>query len=83
MTMLTPPMGPTKVTARHLKRDAYLYVRQSTLRQVVENTESTQRQYGGFCISRVAERCCHRSALSELGVPVVRAPSSSLSVAVP
>jgi DNA invertase Pin-like site-specific DNA recombinase/DNA-binding transcriptional regulator YiaG len=43
--MLTPPTGPTKVTARHLKRDAYLYVRQSTLRQVVENTESTQRQY--------------------------------------
>jgi DNA invertase Pin-like site-specific DNA recombinase len=35
----------TKVAARHLKRDAYLYVRQSTLRQVVENTESTQRQY--------------------------------------
>jgi DNA invertase Pin-like site-specific DNA recombinase len=34
-----------KITASHLKRDAYLYVRQSTLRQVVENTESTQRQY--------------------------------------
>lgn len=35
----------TKVTAGHLRRDAYLYVRQSTVRQVVENTESTQRQY--------------------------------------
>ncbi|RPI34780.1 MAG: recombinase family protein, partial [Hyphomicrobiaceae bacterium] len=34
-----------KVTADHLKRNAYLYVRQSTLRQVMENTESTQRQY--------------------------------------
>ncbi|MCI0553063.1 MAG: recombinase family protein [Anaerolineae bacterium] len=34
-----------KVTANHLKRNAYLYVRQSTLRQVFENTESTQRQY--------------------------------------
>ena len=34
-----------KVTAEHLGRDAYLYVRQSTLRQVVENTESSQRQY--------------------------------------
>jgi len=34
-----------KVTTAHLKRDAYLYVRQSTLRQVVENTESTKRQY--------------------------------------
>ena len=32
-----------KVTASHLKRDAYLYVRQSTLRQVFENTESTRR----------------------------------------
>jgi len=34
-----------KVRASHLKRDAYLYVRQSTLRQVFENTESTKRQY--------------------------------------
>jgi DNA invertase Pin-like site-specific DNA recombinase len=34
-----------KVTASHLKRSAYLYVRQSTVRQVFENTESTQRQY--------------------------------------
>ena len=34
-----------KVTATHLKRAAYLYVRQSTMRQVMENTESTQRQY--------------------------------------
>lgn len=36
----------SKVTASHLKRDAYLYIRQSTLRQVLENKESTQRQYG-------------------------------------
>lgn len=35
-----------KVTANHLRRDAYLYVRQSTVRQVFENTESTRRQYG-------------------------------------
>ena len=34
-----------KVTAGHLKRDAYLYVRQSTVRQVLENVEITQRQY--------------------------------------
>jgi DNA invertase Pin-like site-specific DNA recombinase len=38
-------MSELKVTADHLKRDAYLYVRQSTLRQVAENGESTQRQY--------------------------------------
>jgi len=37
--------GHQKVTAYHLARSAYLYVRQSTMRQVVENTESTERQY--------------------------------------
>jgi DNA invertase Pin-like site-specific DNA recombinase len=35
----------SKVTESHLKRDAYLYVRQSTIRQVFENSESTKRQY--------------------------------------
>jgi DNA invertase Pin-like site-specific DNA recombinase len=35
----------SKVSAEHLKRAAYLYIRQSTLRQVLENTESTERQY--------------------------------------
>jgi len=39
------PSAPSKVTAAHLRRNAYLYVRQSTLRQVFENTESTKRQY--------------------------------------
>ena len=34
-----------KVTASHLSRDAYLYVRQSSLRQVFEHTEGTRRQY--------------------------------------
>jgi len=33
------------VTAQHLTRLACLYVRQSTLQQVLENTESTSRQY--------------------------------------
>jgi len=35
----------SKVTSEHLKRSAYLYIRQSTLHQVLENTESTERQY--------------------------------------
>jgi DNA invertase Pin-like site-specific DNA recombinase len=35
----------SKISASHLVRRAYLYVRQSTLRQVLENTESTKRQY--------------------------------------
>src|ERR1700694_3797741 len=34
-----------KIAAQHLQRAAYLYVRQSSLRQVLENTESTVRQY--------------------------------------
>ena len=34
-----------KIQADHLRRDAFLYVRQSTLRQVFDNTESTKRQY--------------------------------------
>ena len=35
----------SKVTSSHLARTAYLYVRQSTLRQVINNTESATRQY--------------------------------------
>jgi len=35
----------SKVTSEHLKKTAFLYIRQSSLRQVVENTESTKRQY--------------------------------------
>ena len=34
-----------KVQPRHLERDAYLYIRQSSMRQVIENVESTRRQY--------------------------------------
>jgi DNA invertase Pin-like site-specific DNA recombinase len=34
-----------KVTPDHLARDAYLYIRQSTYRQIQENQESTRRQY--------------------------------------
>ena len=34
-----------KVQSHHLERDAYLYIRQSLMKQVVENVESTKRQY--------------------------------------
>ena len=40
-----PSDSALKVDADHLRRDAFLYVRQSSLRQVFENTESTKRQY--------------------------------------
>lgn len=38
-------MIPQQITPQQLQRLACLYVRQSTLQQVVENTESTARQY--------------------------------------
>ncbi len=34
-----------KVTSEHLRKNAYLYIRQSTLQQVRDNAESTRRQY--------------------------------------
>jgi DNA invertase Pin-like site-specific DNA recombinase len=36
----------TKITAKHLARSAYVYVRQSTPDQLVHNQESRRRQYG-------------------------------------
>ena len=64
-----------KVNSCHLSRDAWLYVRQSTLRQVFENTESTHRQYAlrqqavslGWPVERVQVIDCDlgRSAASE------------------
>ena len=35
-----------KIATHHLEREACLYVRQSSLRQVMRNTESKRRQYG-------------------------------------
>ena len=35
----------SKVQPHHLERGAYLYIRQSSMRQVIENVESTKRQY--------------------------------------
>jgi hypothetical protein len=40
------PMNESlKVQPHHLQRSAYLYIRQSSMRQVMENVESTKRQY--------------------------------------
>jgi len=36
----------TKITADHLSRDAFVYIRQSTADQLVHNQESRRRQYG-------------------------------------
>src|SRR5436309_5478448 len=42
---MLPDTAAPKVTAAHLSRRAYMYIRQSTLRQVLHNTESAIRQY--------------------------------------
>jgi DNA invertase Pin-like site-specific DNA recombinase len=46
-----------KVNAGHLKRNAYLYIRQSTLRQVLENVESQAsiRASAKSCRARLVE----------------------------
>jgi DNA invertase Pin-like site-specific DNA recombinase len=40
---MTP--SSNKVSSEHLRRDAYLYVRQSSIQQVHDHRESTARQY--------------------------------------
>jgi DNA invertase Pin-like site-specific DNA recombinase len=64
-----------KVSADHLRRDAFLYVRQSSLRQVFENTESTKRQYAlrerAVALGWPAERI--HTIDSDLGVSGARA----------
>ena len=42
---MIPDTAASKVTAAHLSRQAVLYVRQSSLKQVIHNTESAIRQY--------------------------------------
>ena len=42
---MLPETAASKVTAAHLSRTALLYVRQSSLKQVIHNTESAVRQY--------------------------------------
>ncbi len=39
------PQTNEKITPEHLRRNAYLYLRQSTMQQVLVNQESTRRQY--------------------------------------
>jgi hypothetical protein len=55
-----------KVTPEHLKRTVYLYVRQSTLRQVLEHAESARRQYAlWFCPNGRAGASCGSASLMQ------------------
>jgi hypothetical protein len=56
-----PDLAASKVTAAHLSRRAVLYVRQSSLKQVMHNTESagrmgaelpTRADFRGFAVVR-------------------------------
>src|SRR6266536_2987869 len=51
----------SQITSRHRERLAAIYIRQSTLAQVRDNTESTSRQYG------LAEMAISRVCLGEVG----------------
>ncbi len=42
---MLPETAASKVTATHLSRRALPYIRQSSLKQVIHNTESAIRQY--------------------------------------
>ena len=59
--------GSSKVSEKHLARMAYVYIRQSTLQQVVRNPESqvNQRQMVGRAIGLgwSAARCTPSSLL--------------------
>ena len=50
---LGDPVRPSKVTSAHLRRQAYVYIRQSTLQQVAHNRESqvNQRQMAGRALA--------------------------------
>ena len=53
-------MRDSRITSAHLSRDAYLYVRQSTLRQVNENAESTRRQYALHLLAAIEQTLLDR-----------------------
>ena len=40
-----------KVESHHLEREAYLYIRQSSMKQVIENVESTKREGGVLIVT--------------------------------
>lgn len=67
---------PEKIRQRHQERQAIVYVRQSTVRQVTQNGESTRLQYG------LADRACHlgwqREQVTVIDDDLGRSASSTL-----
>ncbi len=70
-----------KITAEHLARDAYVYVRQSTVDQLLNNPESRRRQYA--LVEAQRARSAGRTSLSLMMIladraAVKAAPASSV-----
>ena len=67
---MLPETAASKVTATHLSRRALPYIRQSSLKQVIHNTESAIRQYD--LVQRAAQLGWPRTAIrvvdADLGV---------------
>jgi hypothetical protein len=64
----------TKITAEHLARSAYVYIRQSTPGQLVHNHESRRRQYA--LADRARQRSGGRAWRSSTTILVDRAAVS-------
>ena len=73
-TPMLPETAASKVTAAHLSRTALLYVRQSSLKQVLHNTESAIRQYDlrGKAIAWAGRRTRSPSSTSTRATPAHR-----------
>ena len=64
----------TKITANHLGRAAFVYIRQSTADQLLHNPESRRRQYG--LADRAQQSAGPRSSLSTM-ISAAREAASS------
>ena len=65
----------TTIGADHLRRAAFVYIRQSSLAQVENNTESTRRQYA---LVEKALHHAHFAYLMETGRVVAAASSKEI-----
>ncbi len=57
----------SKIQSEHLDRDAVIYVRQSSLMQVRDNTASTMRQYDLYQIRLISVLSCDSELASLAG----------------
>ena len=70
----------TKITAEHLARTAYVYIRQSTPDQLVHNKESQRRQYALADRARQLGWTASRSSMMTLAAREAASPAPALIV---